>query len=722
MHVITAALLAPVCSMLATWASAAPDAAYPPAPRDNVIETLHGVQVPDPYRWLEDLDSAQTKAWVTAETRETAQFLNANPLYPKISKQLEQLSRFDSYGLPVRRGNTVFFTYHKPGEQQAILYKQIGLDGTPEVLLDPNALSSDGTISVGAGSGGLYFSADGSYLAYPMSDGGSDWLTVKIRDTRTGRDLGDELKWVKQVGDGKVLVWSPSGAGLYYVGFDAPAAGKELQQLTRNAKIFYHHLGTTQDLDQLVVFKPGTSDLFVRPDLSEDGRFLIVNYGQSRVRSAVYYKDLEAKDAPLVPLADEFDANYWYIGSRRSTLYFWTDKEAAHGRIVAISLDGPRAGGFSTVVPEGDLFLQQVKLVGSRFVVIGFSDARIRMILYRLDGKRDREIELPTFGSVSSSLTDEISGSATGTDMFYIFRSFSDPATVFHYDFRTGRNTIFRTTKLPFDVSAYETRQVFATSKDGTRIPIFLFLRKGVRPTGNTPVFLTAYGGFGLSQTPQFSAANILWLQMGGMHALAIIRGGSEYGEAWHRQGNRENKQNVFDDFAAAAHYLVDEHWTQPAKLAISGGSNGGLLMAAELTQHPELFAAVIPHVAVTDMLRFQHFTIGRTLFPEYGNPENAQDFQYLYRYSPLQNVHSGTAYPATLFMTAARDDRVVPSHSYKMTAALQAAQSGDAPILLRVAERSGHGFGASASAREEALTEEYTFIAQALGIHPQFP
>jgi prolyl oligopeptidase len=694
---------------------------YPPTRRDDVSETMHGVRIAEPYQWLEELNSPETMAWVKAQNDLTQKRLDADPAFSLIRNRLEQLSAFETFGIPIKRRDTIIYAWRKPGEQQALIYQQHGLHGRARVLLDPNTLSKDGSVAVAAEFGGLYLSDDGRFLAYPITNGGSDWLTYRIRDTRSNRDLTDELKWVKQVGAGKLVCWSPNRDGFYYVRFAAPVAGREHEQTTRDPMVYHHRLGTSQDKDRLVVSKSGTSDFFLRPDISEDGRYLIVNYGQSHVRSAVFYVDSKRSAAGLLPLMDKFDANYWFVGSKARTLYFWTEKDAPHGRVIAVDLDHPAEFNWKTVVPESDLVVQQVKFIANRFVVVGYSDVRTRILLYQSDGTKAGEIQLPTFGRVSDVVHDGVSGRADDDDMFYVFSSFAEPATVFHYDFKSKISSVFREPQTPFNSRDFETRQVFTTSRDGTRIPIFLFSRTGKQPSADTPVYLTGYGGFGIPSPPEFRLGATLWAEMNGVFALADIRGGSEYGEAWHRQGNRENKQNVFDDFTAAAHYLIDQGRTKPARLAISGASNGGLLTAAMLTQHPELFGAVVIRVGVTDMLRFQHFTIGRTLFPEFGNPEDPEDFKYLYRYSPLHNIHERTAYPATLLMTGSLDDRVVPSHSYKMAAALQAAQGGSAPILLRVLDRSGHGFGKSASAEVQSLTDEYTFIVEALKMQPAF-
>jgi prolyl oligopeptidase len=577
------------------------------------------------------------------------------------------------------------------------------------VLLDPNALSADGTVALST----IAFSEDGGRLAYALAASGSDWNEVKVRDVATGTDLGDHLRWIKFSG----LSWTHDGRGFFYSRYPEPG-GDALTAVNRFHKLYYHRLGTVQADDELVYERPDQPDWGIDGRVTEDGRYLVLTLwlGTDR-RNRVYFRDLGRPEQPqlhadVVALLDGFDAGYGFVGNDGPVFYFWTDRDAPRGRLVAIDTRRPEPAAWRTVIPQVDDVLQSVQLVNNTFVASYLHEAHSRLRLVALDGAPLHDVPLPTLGSVS-----QITGERRDREMFYAFTSFLYPTTVFRYDFAAGRSEVFKAPRLDFDPSAYETRQVFYRSKDGTRVPMFLTHRKGLAQDGNNPTYLYGYGGFNISLTPAFSVGNLVWLERGGIYAQPSLRGGAEYGEEWHQAGMLERKQNVFDDFIAAAEYLIRERYTSPTRLAIGGGSNGGLLVGAAMTQRPELFAAVLPAVGVMDMLRFHKFTIGWAWVTEYGSADSAAHFPFLRAYSPLHNLKPGTAYPATLITTADHDDRVVPGHSFKFAAALQAAQRGPAPTLIRIETKAGHGAGKPTAKIIEEQADRWAFLVRVLGM-----
>ncbi len=676
---------------------------YPTAPRGDVVDTYHGVQVSDPYRWLEETDSPATQRWIAEQNELTRGVLDATPEREALVKRLTELWDYERFGLPERHGERWFVTRNDGLQNQAVLYQLDSLEGEPRVLLDPNTLSADGTMALS----GLEFSHDGRYLAYGVADGGSDWNVWRIRDVQSGRDLDDELRWIKFAAP----AWAPDSKGLYYSRYDAPQPGKELEAVNFNQKLWFHALGTAQAQDALVLERPDHPEWSFGPTVSDDGRWLVISVGLGTdPKNLVFLKDLSTPDAPIRELVSEFVASYDFVAASAESLYFRTDRDAPRGRLVRIALGAGAKPEWQTVVDQSDDTLDGVDLVGGRFLLSYTKDARSVVRVHEASGEFVREVELPGMGSASG-----FEGRAEDPITFYSFASFRQPATIYAYDTQSGQSRLWRAPKLAFDPEAFTTEQVFYSSKDGARVPMFLTYKKGLKRDGANPTLLFGYGGFNISLTPNFRAARIAWLERGGVYAQANLRGGGEYGEEWHAAGTKLRKQNVFDDFIAAAEFLVREKWTSPAKLAIQGGSNGGLLVGAVLNQRPDLFGAAIPAVGVMDMLRFEQFTIGWAWTSDYGSVKNADEFNALRAYSPYHNVKLGEHYPATLVVTAERDDRVVPAHSFKYAAALQHAQGGPEPILIRIETRAGHGAGKPTSKQIDQAADELAFLIDSL-------
>jgi len=686
--------------------------AYPTPPRSDVVDDYHGTRVADPYRTLENPDAPETRAWIDAENQVTEAFLAQVPARAALRRRLTALWNYPRFGAPFHRGGRYFFEKNDGLQNQAVLYRQATLTAEPEVLLDPNGLSADGTVALSA----LAVSEDGARLAYGTSASGSDWQEFHVRDVATGRDLGDRLRWIKFSG----ASWTHDGAGFFYSRYPEATGtpGDALTAVNRFQKLYYHRLGDDQSVDALVYERPDQPDWGINGDVTDDGRYLILTIwlGTDR-RNRVYYLDLQDKASPrvqgkVVQLLDEFDASYGVVGNDGPVFYVVTDLDAPRRRLVAIDIRRPERSNWREIIPPGDDVLESVQIIHDTFVANYLHDAHSRVRLYSLDGRLQRELTLPTLGTVGS-----ITGERKDAEMFYAFTSFLYPTTIFRYDFRTAATTVFKAPQLDFDASRYETEQVFYTSKDGTRVPMFLTHRKGIVLDGSNATYLYGYGGFNISLTPSFSIGVLAWLELGGVFAEANLRGGGEYGEDWHQAGMHEKKQNVFDDFIAAAEYLIARKYTSPARLAIGGGSNGGLLVGAVMTQRPDLFGAALPAVGVMDMLRFHKFTIGWAWVTEYGSADSAEQFPYLYKYSPLHNLNPGTAYPATFVTTADHDDRVVPGHSFKFTAALQAAQGGPQPILIQIETKAGHGAGKPTSKVIEEQADRWAFLVKALGL-----
>lgn len=677
---------------------------YPPSyPDPTVVDIYHGQPVPDPYRWLEDLDSEQTRAWIEAQNHLTFNYLQQIPARQRIRERLTQLWNYEKYSQPFKEGGRYFYFKNDGLQNQSVLYTQESLEAEARVLLDPNTFSEDGTVALS----GIAISRDGRYLAYGLSCSGSDWQEWKVRDIETGEDLPDHLRWIKFSG----VSWTLDGQGFFYSRYDEPAPGSEYESVNYFQKLYYHRLGTPQSEDVLVYHRPDQKEWGFAGGVTEDGNYLIISVWRGTdPKNLIFYKDLRDPQSPVVELIREFEAEYSFVGNDGSRFWLLTDCQAPRRRLVAIDLEQPDQ--VQEVIPEAEETLQGVSLINNQFVAFYLKDAHTQIKTFALDGSYLGEIPLPGLGSASG-----FGGKRYDTETFYTFTSFTTPPTIYRYDFTSGTSTLFRQPQVDFDPQAYEVQQVFYTSKDGTRIPMFLVHRRGLARTGDHPTLLYGYGGFGISLTPSFSVGLVAWLEMGGVYAQPSLRGGGEYGEEWHQAGTKLNKQKVFDDFIAAAEWLIAHGYTNPAKLAISGGSNGGLLVGACLVQRPELFAAALPAVGVFDMLRFHKFTIGWAWISEYGSPENPEEFKALYAYSPLHNLKPGTAYPATLITTADHDDRVVPAHSFKFAAALQAAQGGSQPILIRIDTKAGHGAGKPTSKLIEEAADRWAFLVQVLGI-----
>jgi len=682
---------------------------YPSARKSDVVDDYHGTKVADPFRWLEDPDSPESRTWIDAENRLTEGYLADIPARAAIRDRLTKLWNYPKFGAPFRKAGRYFFFKNDGLQNQSVLYKQASLSANPATLLDPNLLSEDGTVALST----LALSDDGRLLAYGTAASGSDWEEFRVRDVATAQDRPDHLKWIKFSG----ASWTKDGGGFFYSRYPEPA-DKALTDVNRFQKLYYHRLGTDQAQDVLVYERPDQPDWGMNAEVTDDGRYAVLNVwlGTDR-RNRVYYLDLKSAKRPtvkgdVVRLLDDFDASYAFAGNDGPVFYFLTDLDAPRKRVIAIDTRRPERARWRELIPQGQDVLEGVQIIHDTFVANYMHDAASRLRLYALDGRMLKDLELPTLGSVGS-----ITGERKDDEMFYAFTSFLYPTTIFRYDFRSGTTSVFKAPTIDFDPSGYETKQVFYASKDGTRVPMFITYKKGLVLDGSNPTLLYGYGGFNISLTPSFSVANLVWLEMGGVYAQPNLRGGGEYGEEWHQAGMLDRKQNVFDDFIAAAEYLIAQRYTSTPKLAIAGGSNGGLLVGAAMTQRPDLFGAALPAVGVMDMLRFHKFTIGWAWVTDYGSADSASQFPYLYKYSPLQNIRAGTKYPATLVTTADHDDRVVPGHSFKFTATLQAAQAGPAPVLIEIETKAGHGAGKPTSKIIEEQADRFAFLVRTLGM-----
>jgi prolyl oligopeptidase len=682
---------------------AVPRFGYPESARGPVVEVLHGVTVRDPYRWLEDTESAETRAWIDAQNRVTRAYLEALPKRGELRARLRELWDYERYELPVSRGGRYFYQHNSGLQNQPVLYWLPALDAEPRVLLDPNALSADGTVALTR----AVPSEDGKWLAYGLSRGGSDWVEWRVRGVADGQDLPDVLQWSKF----SSVAWLRDGSGFYYTAYDAPAPGAALSATNYGSKLYFHRLGRAQSADELVYERKDEPKWLIAAQTTRDGRYAIITATSGTdPKNAVFYLDLQQPAATPKALVPRVEALYDFIGSRGRTLWFRTDVGAPRGRVVAVEL-AEREPKWVEVVPEQPETLRQVERASGKFFLNYLKDARSELRVHDTNGKLEHTVALPGLGT--AWLAD---GDDARSEMLYSYESFSTPRTLFRYDVKTREARVFKEPQLKLDGASFETRQVFYASKDGTRIPMFLIQRKGAVAAPSTPCLLYGYGGFSIALTPTFSVAQLAWLELGGLLAVPNLRGGGEYGEAWHAAGKREKKQNVFDDFIAAAEYLTREGLTSREHLAIQGRSNGGLLVGAMLTQRPELFGAALPGVGVMDMLRFHKFTIGWSWVDDYGSPDDPADFAALRAYSPLHNLREGVRYPATLVTTADHDDRVVPGHSFKFAAALQHAQAGDAPVLIRVETRAGHGAGIPTEKKLEEVADQWAFLWAAIG------
>ncbi len=680
---------------------------YPEAHKVDQVDNYHGVEVADPYRWLEDPDAPDTRVWIDAQNKLTFGYLEEIPARRQIRERLTELWDYEKYGTPFKRGSRHFYAKNDGLQNQYVLYVLDSLDGEPRMLLDPNTLSEDGTVALS----GMGISDDGKLMAYSLSTAGSDWQEWHVRDVDTGEDLSDHLKWTKFTG----ASWSKDGTGFYYSRYDEPEEGAELQGVNLDQKVFYHQLGAPQSADTLVYERSDHPKWGFRAFVTDDGGYVIISASEGTERkNRVFYKDLHAEDAQVVELLGDADAQYDFIDNDGAVFWFRTDLDAPRGRVIAIDTRKSERANWREVLPEADETLRGVNLLNDTFVAVYLKDAHSQVKMFDLQGAFVREVELPGLCTAGG-----FGGKRADTKTFYSFTGFSTPGTIYRYDMETGESTIFRKPAVDFNPDEYDTRQVFYSSKDGTRVPMFIIHKKGLKLDGNNPTYLYGYGGFNVAMTPYFSVSRLVWMEMGGVFAMPNIRGGGEYGKEWNEAGMKLNRQNVYDDFIAAAQWLIDNKYTRPEKLATGGGSNGGLLAAVCMIQRPELFGAVLPAVGVLDMLRFHKFTIGWAWVSDYGSPDDPEEFKALYAYSPLHNLKPATHYPAVMLTTADHDDRVVPAHSFKFAAALQAAQGGPAPTLIRIETKAGHGAGKPTTKRIEEQADEWAFLVRTLGMNP---
>ena len=686
-------------------AMAAEKITYPASKKIDHVDDLHGTKVSDPYRWLEDdvRESKDVAAWVEAENKVTMSYLEAIPQRDAIRKRLTELWNYEKYSAPFTAGSRYFFFKNDGLQNQSVLYKQDSLEAEPTILIDPNAWSKDGTVALGSTS----FSDDGRYMAYSVADAGSDWNTWRILDVETGRLLEDELKWIKFSG----AAWTNDHRGFFYGRYDAPPPGAAFQKTNLNQKVYYHRVGTPQSQDVLVYKRPDEPTWGFGLRVSEDGRYLIITVWKgTNDKYRILYKDLTEPYGMPIELIDHFNDEYSFIGNDGTTFYFVTDLQASRKRVVAIDTRNPTV--IRELIPQAAETLAGADIIANQFVLTYLKDAKTQVKIHAMDGRLIREVQFPGIGSATG-----FTGKRTETETFYSFSSFATPPSIFRYDLLTGESKLLRRAAVKFNPDDYEVKQVFYSSKDGTRVPMFVAHKKGLKLDGSNPTLLYGYGGFSISLTPSFSVSRLAWMEMGGVFAMPNLRGGGEYGEEWHTAGTKLKKQNVFDDFIAAGEWLIKNNYTQPAKLGIQGGSNGGLLVGACMTQRPDLFGACLPAVGVMDMLRFHKFTAGRFWVDDYGSADNPDEFKALLAYSPYHSLKAQMRYPATLVTTADTDDRVVPGHSFKFAARLQEYHTGEAPVLIRVETRAGHGAGKPTSKLIEETADLWAFLVKNLGM-----
>ncbi len=682
---------------------------YPKTAKIDHTDTYFGNAVKDPYRWLEDDNSPETAKWVTEQNKVTFDYLEKIPYRQKVKERLEKVFNYPKYSSPFRRGDNYFFFKNDGLQNQSVAYIQKGLDGKAEMLLDPNTFSSDGTSRLGA----FNVSKDGKYLAYGISEGGSDWQTYYVMDVATKKLLVDRIEWVKVSG----LSWQ--GHGFYYSRYDAPPDGKKLSSKNEYHKVYYHKVGTPQSEDELIYSDKDNPQRFHFAGTTEDENFLVLSIsdrGKGKRGDALFFRDVSKGEKNFTPIIGEVgDDSFDFIDNVGDKFLILTNKNAPNNRLILFDPKNPDEKNWKDILPNRDEPLNSVTTSGGKIFATYLKDVTSRVYVYDLNGKLENEVELPALGTVGG-----FGGEREDKFVFYTFTSFTFAPTIYRYDIENKKSTLFRAPEIDFKATDYETKQVFYPSKDGTKVPMFLIHKKGLKLDGSNPVLLYGYGGFSVNLLPSFNPLLIPIFEQGGVYALANLRGGNEYGEKWHEAGRKLNKQNVFDDFISAGEYLIKEKYTSPEKLAIQGGSNGGLLVGAVINQRPELFKVAIPQVGVMDMLRFQKFTIGWNWIPEYGSSEQDEaNFKNLYRYSPIHNIKE-TKYPATLVTTADHDDRVVPAHSFKYAATLQEKHRGDSPVLIRINVNSGHG-ASSTSKRIEETADIYSFIFYNLGVTPNY-
>lgn len=692
----------------ATLAAAAP-LAYPPAQRDATVNDYSGVKVPAPYQWMEDLNSPAVAKWVEAENALTFSYLDKIPERAWMQGRLKELWNYEKVGVPQRNGGTLFFTKNTGLQNQSVVFEQTSAKAKTQQVIDPNTLSADGSVAL------LDWtpSVDGKLLAYGLSQGGSDWQELHVRDLTTGKDMADVVKFVKFSG----TAWTNDNQGFFYSRYPEPPAGQAISDKVVDQTLYYHKLGTPQSADVKIYARPDMPDWLINGSVSEDGKYLFVYLVKgTESKNELYYADLGDPKHPNVaatvkPLYKDNDAEYAPLGNVGDSVFLQTTKDAPKRKIVSFGFADPAPAHWKTVVPEAGNVIESSLLAGGDVVAQYLVDAKSEVKLFGTDGSPKGDVSLPGIGTVGG-----LNGRNDTPELFYAFTSFLSPTTVYRFDTQSGKSSVFFQPKVPFDASKYETRQVFYTSKDGTKVPMFITAKKGLKLDGSNPTILYSYGGFDISITPSFSPVLPVWLELGGVYAVANLRGGGEYGEVWHDAGRLAKKQNVFDDFAWAAKYLVAEKYTSVDKLGIQGYSNGGLLVGTSITQNPQLFGAAYGGAGVMDMLRFHKFSGGDLWSTEYGSPDDPTAFKWISAYSPVQNVKPGTCYPPTIITTADHDDRVVPSHSYKFAAALQNAQGCDNPVLIRVETKTSHNYMPT-DKRIAQTADVWAFMAYSLGI-----
>ena len=676
---------------------------YPQTERQNTSDDYFGTTVADPYSWLEDENSEATGSWVARQNKATFGYLSEIPFRAQIRKRLAGLWDYEKQSVPQKEGD-YYLQYKNNGRQnQSVLYIQKGLDGTPAVLLDPNTFSEDGTTSLSLFS----VSHDHKYAVYGISKAGSDWNEFYVIEIPSGKKLEDKLENIKF----SDAAWYKNG--FFYSRFEAPVKGRDLSEKNSNGKLYYHKLGTPQSRDELVYENPKNPAQMFGARVTDDQAYLVISVTESTSGNALYVKELGKKNAPLVTVSDQFTDDFSVVDHIKGRLLVLTNHGAPNSRLVAVDPKHPSERDWVTILPETKSVLQWVHLAGGKIVAGYLTDVKSELKTYDPAGRFLADIGLPGPGMVGG-----FSSKKDDTEAFFSFTGFTDPGTIYRYDAKTNTQKEFIRSRSAFDGSAYETRQVFYPGKDGTPVPMFITMKKGTRLDGTNPCYLYGYGGFNIPVTPAYSPNVALFLEYGGIYAVANIRGGGEYGSEWHKAGTKLQKQNVFDDFIAAAEYLVGEKYTSSEKLAISGRSNGGLLIGACMTQRPDLFKVALPGVGVLDMLRYHKFTIGYAWATDYGTSENKEEFEYLKAYSPVHNVKNAS-YPATLVFTADHDDRVVPAHSYKFISELQHAQTGDNPVLIRIDVNAGHGAGKPLSKTIDEWTDIWTFVFKNLDMIP---
>ncbi|MBN2486887.1 MAG: S9 family peptidase [Bacteroidales bacterium] len=681
---------------------------YPETDKDTVTDNFFGVNVADPYRWLEDDNSEKTLEWVKAQNEVTFGYLKQIPFRETIRARLDTIANFQRYQVPFKKNNKIYYFKNTGLQNQSVLYETESISEEGKVFLDPNTFSADGTTSIGS----LAFSEDGDYLAYTISEGGSDWQKIVVMETADKKPLNDTINDVKFTS----IAWDKN-MGFYYSRYEKPGEGTVLSGITRHHKVYYHKLGTPQSDDYIVFGEGPIKRRYIGAQIFKNSNFIFINAAEGTSGNELYYADKNSAKPVFKPIVTGFENDHTVLFARDKEIYLFTNLNAPNKRIVKVMLDNPAPGNWIDIVPERPETMESANITGGNIFAHYLKDACSMVEQYNLSGQKIRQVELPGIGSVSG-----FDGEENDIVTFFGFESFTVPFTTYAFELESGKTTLVHEPKLVADINGFETRQVFYSSKDGTKVPMFIIMRKGTKLNGKNPVLLYGYGGFNISLSPYFSTRWLAWLDMGGIFALANIRGGGEYGEAWHEAGTKLKKQNVFDDFIAAAEYLTANKYTSPEKLAIMGGSNGGLLVGAVMAQRPELFRVALPAVGVLDMLRFHKFTAGAGWITDYGCADSSKTmFGYLYAYSPVHNLKPGTSYPATLVTTADHDDRVVPAHSFKFAATLQANQAGELPVLIRIDTKAGHGAGKSTTMFLDELADIYSFAFYNMNQQPAY-